>query len=156
MAKVKIVGSFSTERNNYKFTVSTSTTPDLISQISDDGAIDGFTVSLEDVNSDIQYLNEISSKNLDLPYTDDIVFDSVSISPTDIKNKYIILSDDDTDDDTDDNTDDDTDDIIMSYLKLISDNVLFVIDDTDDEHRDCYCKTRNVCGCGCDPLHDGW
>jgi hypothetical protein len=25
-----------------------------------------------------------------------------------------------------------------------------------DDHWDCYCKTRNVCGCGCDPRHDGW
>ena len=27
---------------------------------------------------------------------------------------------------------------------------------TMDSHWDCYCKTRKVCGCGCDPLHDGW
>jgi len=25
-----------------------------------------------------------------------------------------------------------------------------------DSHYGCYCKTKNVCGCGCDPLHDGW
>jgi hypothetical protein len=25
-----------------------------------------------------------------------------------------------------------------------------------DTHYDCYCKTQKVCGCGCDPLHDGW
>lgn len=25
-----------------------------------------------------------------------------------------------------------------------------------DDHWDCYCKTQNVCGCGCDPRHDGW
>lgn len=25
-----------------------------------------------------------------------------------------------------------------------------------DTHWDCYCKTSEVCGCGCDPLHDGW
>jgi hypothetical protein len=25
-----------------------------------------------------------------------------------------------------------------------------------DTHWDCYCKTKDVCGCGCDPLHDGW
>ena len=27
---------------------------------------------------------------------------------------------------------------------------------TYDDHWDCYCKTEDVCGCGCDPLHDGW
>lgn len=27
---------------------------------------------------------------------------------------------------------------------------------TYDTHWDCYCKTEDVCGCGCDPLHDGW
>jgi len=25
-----------------------------------------------------------------------------------------------------------------------------------DSHWDCYCKTQDVCGCGCDPMHDGW
>lgn len=25
-----------------------------------------------------------------------------------------------------------------------------------DSHWNCYCKTRNVCGCGCDSKHDGW
>ena len=25
-----------------------------------------------------------------------------------------------------------------------------------DSHWNCYCKTYRVCGCGCDPLHDGW
>lgn len=25
-----------------------------------------------------------------------------------------------------------------------------------DTHWDCYCKTQQVCGCGCDPKHDGW
>ena len=25
-----------------------------------------------------------------------------------------------------------------------------------DTHWDCYCKTHPICGCGCDPLHDGW
>ena len=25
-----------------------------------------------------------------------------------------------------------------------------------DTHYGCYCKTGPICGCGCDPLHDGW
>ena len=25
-----------------------------------------------------------------------------------------------------------------------------------DTHLDCYCKTEDVCGCGCDTLHNGW
>jgi hypothetical protein len=25
-----------------------------------------------------------------------------------------------------------------------------------DTHWNCYCKYQDVCGCGCDPLHDGW
>ena len=29
-------------------------------------------------------------------------------------------------------------------------------DYTIDSHWNCYCKTRDVCGCGCDSLHDGW
>lgn len=27
---------------------------------------------------------------------------------------------------------------------------------TYDPHYNCYCKTQKVCGCGCDPKHDGW
>lgn len=27
---------------------------------------------------------------------------------------------------------------------------------TRDSHWDCYCKYQEVCGCGCDELHDGW
>lgn len=27
---------------------------------------------------------------------------------------------------------------------------------SNDPHWNCYCKTQKVCGCGCDPLHDGW
>ena len=32
----------------------------------------------------------------------------------------------------------------------------WIVKYTFDSHWDCYCKTRQVCGCGCDPLHDGW
>lgn len=47
---------------------------------------------------------------------------------------------------------------------LSQDSIIEVIELTDptnlrvdyDTHRDCYCKTEDVCGCGCDPLHDGW
>ena len=31
-----------------------------------------------------------------------------------------------------------------------------VLEPEIDSHWDCYCKTQKVCGCGCDPKHDGW
>ena len=35
-------------------------------------------------------------------------------------------------------------------------NEKFCITFEYDSHWNCYCKTYRVCGCGCDPLHDGW
>ena len=35
-------------------------------------------------------------------------------------------------------------------------DITWIINYNYDSHWDCYCKTRQVCGCGCDPLHDGW
>ena len=48
--------------------------------------------------------------------------------------------------DIDNDSDDDSDD----------DDITWIINYNYDSHWDCYCKTRQVCGCGCDPLHDGW
>ncbi len=43
---------------------------------------------------------------------------------------------------------DDVDDVcILDFLKK---NMRF------DSHYGCYCKEGPVCGCGCDPKHDGW
>ncbi len=69
-----------------------------------------------------------------------------------------------TDSDTDDNDvdsyyDSDSDDVVSKAY--IDDFPLKQIVDgygkyTYDSHWDCYCKTRSVCGCGCDSDHDGW
>jgi hypothetical protein len=53
--------------------------------------------------------------------------------------------------------DSDVDDICetgQEILKHCKNNSEFSVD--TDSHRNCYCKTQNVCGCGCDPLHNGW
>lgn len=37
------------------------------------------------------------------------------------------------------------------------DNIVDKYSDVEiDEHRDCYCKHGEVCGCGYDELYDGW
>jgi hypothetical protein len=52
--------------------------------------------------------------------------------------------------------------IVDDLTDSVLDEVIEVIDlkndccATFDSHWDCYCKTEDVCGCGCDPLHDGW
>ena len=61
--------------------------------------------------------------------------------------------DDDDDDDYDDDDDDDDDDAIDGDD---CSDITWIINYNYDSHWDCYCKTRQVCGCGCDPLHDGW
>ena len=52
--------------------------------------------------------------------------------------------------------------IVDELTESVLDEVIEVIElnndcwATYDDHWDCYCKTEDVCGCGCDPLHDGW
>lgn len=41
---------------------------------------------------------------------------------------------------------------IDANMLLSPDNITIDV----DSHWNCYCKTQTVCGCGCDPLHDGW
>ena len=41
-------------------------------------------------------------------------------------------------------------------IQPVIDELLQTITLEVDSHWDCYCKTRSVCGCGCDPKHDGW
>ena len=61
------------------------------------------------------------------------------------------------DSDTGDTDDDDSDsDNETDLLEIVSDNVMSSISLAVDTHWNCFCKTRKVCGCGCDPLHDGW
>ena len=91
-----------------------------------------FVLSLNDdiPDYDLDYYNDIDS------YDDD-----------DDDDDY---DDDDGVDDVDD-TDVDDDDVDGDYSAIT-----WIINYNYDSHWDCYCKTRQVCGCGCDPLHDGW
>jgi len=73
-----------------------------------------------------------------------------------------VTFDDDDDDDVDDHDDDqwwddEYDDIDETDpTDLIDPSTLVNFFWKFDSHWDCYCKTQTVCGCGCDPLHDGW
>ena len=68
----------------------------------------------------------------------------------------MIVSDDSTMIVSDDQDDGSFADILNSIRQMKatdwSDDVKLVI----DNHWNCYCKYRKVCGCGCDPKHDGW
>lgn len=65
--------------------------------------------------------------------------------------------DESSDSDSDEDDEDDELDVILHYVKNMSNNELEnQITIRYDSHWDCYCKTQRVCGCGCDPLHDGW
>lgn len=68
--------------------------------------------------------------------------------------KYLEEDDyDDYDDDIEDDHEgeDDIEDVKESILADLKSIKIIV-----DGHFDCYCKTQQVCGCGCDPEHDGW
>ncbi len=41
---------------------------------------------------------------------------------------------------------------LQDLFNLLRDDVKLSV----DTHWDCYCKRIRVCGCGCDPKHDGW
>ena len=75
----------------------------------------------------------------DLDYYNDIDNDSVDNDDVDDNDSYDDIDDSDDDDDGDGCSD-----------------ITWIINYNYDSHWDCYCKTRPVCGCGCDPLHDGW
>ena len=82
-------------------------------------------------------------------------------NPNDTDTTITINSDDNNDSDSDDSDDEsELDEIIY---EIIYDIIYMDHDDFNnhitinyDSHWDCYCKTRRVCGCGCDTLHDGW
>ena len=52
----------------------------------------------------------------------------------------------------DSDSDRDDDDYYDAMLKYVRDRMKLIV----DTHWGCYCKTQRICGCGCDPLHDGW
>ena len=53
-------------------------------------------------------------------------------------------------DDTSDDDDEDSDETPIDWKDHLEVKYEY------DTHYGCYCKTQQVCGCGCDPLHDGW
>ncbi len=65
-----------------------------------------------------------------------------------------INSSDSSDDDSDNESE--LDGIIHKIIDMSPNDLNDNIGINWDSHWDCYCKTRRVCGCGCDPLHDGW
>jgi len=67
----------------------------------------------------------------------------VSYSPID--------NDNDSDLSDDDSANQDDDPMVTLFNDLRERTTVAV-----DTHWNCYCKTRKVCGCGCDPKHDGW
>ncbi len=93
-------------------------------------------------------------------YIKNFYFDKVSISGLGESLKLkakIIKEDEEEDNDIEEENNDIEEEDNEDELKSLPDedwtNILVPIIDT---HYDCYCKTRKVCGCGCDPLHDGW
>lgn len=132
-------------------------------QINDDGTIQGLDVS---IGSDylVCACGEFYTPTCGMPI-------AVTRENRSFTWKYIDDSDnDDINDDsendcTDDNSnnifDEDSNNIFdedgnwqdaSAYILALSSNITLTV----DTHWNCYCKTQNVCGCGCDELHDGW
>ena len=106
-----------------------------------DDVLNGMRVNVEDGLSPCTFfefkVHKVIIQNDDTFNIDDVSFDD---------------SDDDTShDDSDDDASCDDDDNDWNSIDWN-----FKITYEFDKHYDCYYKTRKVCGCGCDPLHDGW
>lgn len=63
---------------------------------------------------------------------------------------------DSQDGDTSSNDEIESDDGCSSIVQYLKQGLLKNLEVSVDTHWDCYCKHQSVCGCGCDPLHDGW
>ncbi len=105
---------------------------------------------------------------LDCPYCDSyhqLVLDEILYSPLNNETDTEItkINDDSEDEnesgddseDGDDSGDENEDGDNSSIIDLINTSVNYISVEVDS-HWDCCCKTSKVCGCGCDPLHDGW
>lgn len=69
----------------------------------------------------------------------------------------VITPDNKSDDCDDDHDDDSTSNSILNEIRdMPIHDLINMIDIKWDSHWNCYCKRQRVCGCGCDPLHDGW
>ena len=95
----------------------------------------------------------VSLKFLGSYYIDNLSFDSI---------KYVDnVSDDMTlitplDQDIDDDQDDNVIDLCDAIKQMTSTDWSYDVQILIDTHWNCYCKYKQVCGCGCDPNHDGW
>lgn len=59
----------------------------------------------------------------------------------------------DEEDEEDDNDEDDNEDRLQVLSEFVSEHIGVAY----DSHYSCFCKrNQSVCGCGCDPAHDGW
>ena len=103
----------------------------------------------------------IEDMNIKLPYDNIKSFDLNGLEIGIEYTKIEVCSSDSNDDftelyDLEDelNDNDDSDDELIDELIEEIKNIELAYD--YDSHYDCYCKTQEVCGCGCDPLHNGW
>jgi hypothetical protein len=88
--------------------------------------------------------------------TDYVYFDCFCCNQTHYPNTYIegnigisFVKNEDEDSNENENSDENDEyDVLRNELETINLSL--------DDHWNCYCKKRKVCGCGCDPLHDGW
>ena len=93
----------------------------------------------------LDFYTGVDNEQIELVFTRDAVDDV----------KYLGTIPDDSKDSVDDpNTDEfaELTEYIRSGIRNAKQSIKFYY----DPHYNCYCKTRKVCGCGCDPLHDGW
>jgi hypothetical protein len=139
------------------------TKPDglLYDQVQKDGRINGLIVECDVIMSDLTCVNNGNVASHDIR----ISFDQNNIKIVDSPTGITYKDSDENNSDLDENNNSDSDgnnelDDSNSDENNELDDLFSDIKDTIvlkiDTHWNCYCKTRNVCGCGCEPKHDGW
>jgi len=134
-ATIRVTGSTCSKLPNGKYYLCFAMPSEIcVGQINTDDSVTGLRVSFFDCDDcdDCDY---------------DLNVESLMACSGEVVSMYIS---DDSDEKSDDDSDDESNDEIISYL-------LDMMKLEYNTHWNCEtCKSRRVCGCGCDDDHDGW
>jgi hypothetical protein len=161
--KVDYSANYNTNGNIHKMILYISDPVWLVTKgIADDNTIHG----IESINFNNYYyfpsVKIISCKwvrNPDSTSTEIIIEKNDESDDSDRESDDSDRESDDSDRESDDSereSDDELDSILRNIKCMDNEELNTYITINWDSHWDCYCKSRRVCGCGCDKLHDGW
>jgi hypothetical protein len=122
----------------------------LYDQVQRDGTVKGLVMKCD---MDLSEIPCPATANLcDHEISVEFDTDSAKIMDGKVGVSYSPFDDDDPSDDDSATQNDGSEDPLVTLFNDLRERTKVIV----DMHWNCYCKTRTVCGCGCDPKHDGW